>query len=189
MDRSRDTRWVIGEMKQGHCEAFAHLYSRYESKLVGFVKRCARAIGRLGVDIEDVIQDTWTVIFRKITGFDRRSEWAFESWMKKIAKVQLHMAVRSSVRRGVRVGLLHLDEGAEPAAPAEPTPSESPAPADLLLGLSDSDREILTLRYVEGLDTPALAARLGSSEAAIHQCLHRARERAKARALAAIGAN
>ncbi len=179
METRRNTEWALAEIRQGRVGALGSLYDRYEQVVAGLVRRSARCFRRGIIDFDDVIQETWRVVIRKVAGFERRGGWAFRAWIERIARNQIVMAARASARAGDRT--VELREDAETAAfPAAPAESGSRDGLEGLHGLSDADRQILTLRYVENLPATEIARRLATSEPAVYQRLHRARERAKA---------
>lgn len=173
--RTRD-RVVAGDRAAAEALFRRHLDSLYE-----FVYY---RVGRDHAAAEDVVQDTLTVAFDKLTDFDGRS--SLHTWMCGIARNKIRAARRR--RRPVRMEEL-LDE-ADPAIDAilaqverEPLPDsviEARETADLvgaaLSSLPPSYREVLVAKYVEGRSVPDLARAAGRHLKAAESTLHRARQ-------------
>jgi RNA polymerase sigma-70 factor (ECF subfamily) len=70
---------------------------------------------------------------------------------------------------------LPLPEGWDPADPVDQYADVDDSDLDALWSdLAEGDRRVLDLRYVEGLEVPEIAERLGKAPNAVHQALHRA---------------
>jgi RNA polymerase sigma-70 factor (ECF subfamily) len=69
---------VVNQFKAGAVEAFEEIISRYESKVMSLALRFTRN----QEDAEEVMQDVFTTVYRKIEGF--RGQSAFSSWLYSI---------------------------------------------------------------------------------------------------------
>ncbi len=145
------------------------------------VFRYARSLVRTDADAEDVLQRTFIAAWRSAGTFEGRSS-AF-AWLCTIAR---HAAERAGrLRAGAPKHFESLDapeiEALGCAAgfgdPESLTAEleETSRVRGALAGLPEEDREILTLRDVEGLTGPEVEAILGLSRAAMKSRLHRAR--------------
>lgn len=122
------------------------------------------------MDAEDVAQDALAQAWSsrsKLRSPDRWAEWLEQITRNKALRRlerRLPTPVEEIEDRGEEDHRLNdLVEGAELQA--------------ALLSLSDADREILALRYVEDLTQPQVAVRLGISESAAKVRLSRARQK------------
>ena len=160
----------------------------------------ARVAARMPKDLnpvlsaDDVLQDVYITVFRKIGEFEPRGAGGFRAWLEKIAERRLWDLIdanRAAKRGGGRVaaeipansdassivGLLEL------AAVHSHTPSRSAAGheaagavRDALETLKQDQREALRLRYFEGLSVAEAAERMGRSDGAVHMLCHRGLE-------------
>jgi RNA polymerase sigma-70 factor, ECF subfamily len=69
---------LIAQFKKGSIEAFEELIGRYESKIFNLAMRLTRN----QEDSEEVLQDVFSTIYKKIAGFEGKS--AFSSWLYRI---------------------------------------------------------------------------------------------------------
>ena len=79
---------LVERFKKGSIEAFEEIVERYESKVYNLAMRFMRN----QEDAEEVIQDVFTTIFRKVAGFEGKS--AFSSWMYRIVINAAFMRLR-----------------------------------------------------------------------------------------------
>jgi RNA polymerase sigma-70 factor (ECF subfamily) len=155
---------------QGERPAFAVLYRRYVDRVYGY------AFYLLGDhhDAEDATERTFLAALSAIDGF-RDTGASFRSWLFRIAHNQVANALRSRGRRRHD----SLDLVREPAAPNDPA-SEVTAADDArrvrtaLATLADDRRQVLVLRFVDGLSAREIADVLGRSEGAVRVLQHRA---------------
>lgn len=79
---------VVNEFKAGAVEAFEEIIARYESKVMSLALRFTRN----QEDAEEVMQDVFTTVYRKIDGF--RGQSAFSSWLYRIVVNAAFMKLR-----------------------------------------------------------------------------------------------
>jgi RNA polymerase sigma-70 factor (ECF subfamily) len=79
---------VVDEFKAGNVEAFEEIISRYETKVMNLALRFTRN----QEDAEEVMQDVFTTVYRKIEGF--RGQSAFSSWLYRIVVNAAFMKLR-----------------------------------------------------------------------------------------------
>jgi RNA polymerase sigma-70 factor (ECF subfamily) len=139
--------------------AFEELYRRYRDRAFGIAYR----ITGTASDAMDAVQDSFRVLFQKISTF--RFDSQFSTWLFRIVvNCSIDLRRRESSRHGRRgVSLALLEPIAEPATPEE-GPDERAAGAELgehvhsaLMRLSPKLRAVLVLRYLEGMSYEALA--------------------------------
>ena len=180
-----DTELLLRRAEEGDAAARGRLLARHQERLrrlVGF--RLDRRLAAR-VDPSDVVQDALADAARDLGGYLRDRPLPFYPWLRRLAwerLVKLHRRHVQARRRSV------LRE--EPAAPPLPdesaleladrlltraaSPSEAAVREELkrrvraaLNGLPDRDREVLVMRYLEGLANAEIAAALEISEGAV----------------------
>ncbi len=143
------------------------------------------------VDVEDILQDTFTTAWQKIDTLRQRDPDSFYYWIKTIAQHKLLDTLRAGrrVKRGGDALTMPMsNDSSSSLAPLldmiaddEGTPSSvvagHEAEAELRLALtelSENYRTVLSLRYLEGLPVSAVATRMRCTEGAIHMLANRA---------------
>ena len=135
-----------------------------------------RGIARRQLDqdqAEDIAQRVFTILARKASSLgDLRS---LSAWLHRVTLLQCRSAVRRKVRdrrnQEAAMETLRTADARDPLAEALPH-------LDAAIGdLSDSDRELILLRYSEGLTFSEAARRTGRKEAALRQQACRAVEK------------
>jgi RNA polymerase sigma-70 factor (ECF subfamily) len=177
---------LVTRLREGDVTALESLMERYASR----VFRVARGITRTDADAEEVVQDVFLTLARKIDSFEGRA--ALGTWIYRVA-TNAALLRRRGKRLQVEVSLddslpSFKDDGHR-EGPREyllADWSQSPE-ADLLDGearavlsraidqLPDSYRTVLILRDVEELSNEETAQILGESVGSVKSRLHRAR--------------
>jgi RNA polymerase sigma-70 factor (ECF subfamily) len=119
-----------------------------------------RSVQRLGVhpdDVNDVVQEIFLVVYRKLGEFEGRS--TLKTWLYGIA-LRVARAHRNTARRHGQEGL----DTEQVSAPAATRPDERAALAEavhvvnmLLEGLEEEQREVFVLAELEQLSAPEIA--------------------------------
>ena len=174
---------IVAALQAGEPRALERLIKRYASR----VYRVALDMTRNHADAEEVMQDVFLVVARKIKTFEGRA--AFGTWIYRVA-TNLALTRRRRPRLSVREP--HAMEWADQG----PTPEEyalaqerQAITARLLDGLPVSYRRVLFLRDVEGLSTSEAAEFLGASIGCVKSRLHRARALLRQQLLLSPGAS
>ncbi len=180
----------------GDEDAFVFLVERYQGALLRF----ARGFVRQPSQAEDVVQEAWMGVLRGMERFERRS--SFKTWLFRIVANR----ARTKAVRDARYVALEM-EGDDETAPDDrftssgrlksPPPEWSMTPERLLQStearalviaaladLPETQRLVVTLRDVEGLDAEAVCNILDITETNQRVLLHRGRTKLRA-ALAA----
>jgi len=140
---------------------------------------------------EDMLQQIYLEVFRRIDGFENRGPNSFLTWVLTIADSKLADAHRECFRkkrdlaRELRAGDNARSESAyqllDQAYADSTTPSRVvrrdeavAAVVSCLDKLSDAHRAVLELRFLRGLSVGEVASRLGKSEASIVAATKRA---------------
>jgi len=173
---------LVARLKQGDREALAGLLRRYQGK----VYRLAMNMTRSPQDAEEVTQDVFLAVYRKIGEFDGRA--AFSTWLYRVASNAALMKLRG--RRSEPH--LSIEEERPAFAPdghhARPVADWSELPEDRLLSaerrrvlgqaieaLPPDYKAVVVLRDIEGLSNQEVAEVLGATVLAVKSRLHRAR--------------
>ena len=151
--------------------AFAELVVQYERRVLYYVHRI------LGNDVElaDVMQEIWIRVFLKISTL--HAPQAFRVWLYKIAHDVSVSELRKSKRRETtRITDEHLGHIADTSAWHEFELLEHAGLVhEAIEHLSLPHREVLTLRFLEGLDLSELADVVGCSIGTVKSRLHYAK--------------
>jgi RNA polymerase sigma-70 factor (ECF subfamily) len=183
--RVSDTDALIERAGQGDPAACQQLLTRHRERLRLMVALRMDARLSARVDPSDIVQEALGDAARHLDDFLRHRPLPFYLWLRKLAWERLIHAQRHHIlakRRSV--------DREEPHAPALPDESalaladrliaSSTSPSRRLIrdeqrqrlftalaGLGENDREVLVLRYLEGLSNPEIASVLGTSTGAV----------------------
>ena len=150
--------------------AFGVLYRRYLDRVYGY---CFYLLGDHH-DAEDVTERTFVAALAAVDRF--RDEGAsFRAWLFRIAHNELANALRSRQRHPAAP----LESAAEPAAGSDPAgllavAEEARGLWHALDQLPVDRRQVVILRFVDGLSAREIGAVLGRSEGAVRVLQHRA---------------
>jgi len=169
------------EAREGSEEAFRELVERFEGPVFRLVVRIVRRAELA----EELAQETFLKAWKALRRFD--PERRFSSWLFKIA----HNTALDSLRRSGQGEALSLDAPLEPGGPAPELPADPRAEDPLarlvargagraleeaVLELREAYREVLLLRFAEGLSYEEIAEVTGSPLGTVKVHLHRARQ-------------
>lgn len=173
---------LLERLKAGDEEAFETIVEHYSAQTY----RVARAITGSPQDAEEVVQDVFMTIFRKIGSFEGRS--AFSTWLYRITVNAAMMKVRGrpeTAEEDLERWLPVFDAMGAHMHPAE---AWSTNPEHILMQrerrevvrsalatLPADYRTIVALRDLQGRSSEEIAEMLGLSVAAAKSRLHRAR--------------
>jgi RNA polymerase sigma-70 factor (ECF subfamily) len=160
---------LVTRLQAGDVSALDTLMERHASR----VYRLAYAITRNHADAEEVVQDVFLNVFRKIATFEGRA--ALGSWIYRVtANVALMRRRKRRLPRAEHDALQHVEGSATPEDYLLSRERRTLA-ARLLDGLPASYRAVVVLRDVEGLSTREAANAVGASLASVKCRLHRGR--------------
>jgi RNA polymerase sigma-70 factor (ECF subfamily) len=149
---------------------FVELITRYQSQLYGYIF----ALVRNREDADDLFQSVGVILWRKFESF--RPDSSFVAWASQTAR----FVVRNFLKRKKR--LLYVSEDLSEAFVETVRETQSDATDSYLAALNRckgklavEDEELLTLRYVEDLNTRQIAERMGRAQASICHSLARIR--------------
>jgi RNA polymerase sigma-70 factor (ECF subfamily) len=188
---------LIARLRAGEEEAFLSLGARHQAMLL----RVAGTFVRDPSVAEEVVQDTWLGLLRGIDGFAGRS--SLKTWLLRIL-VNRARSTGAIEHRSVAIGDAGpvVDRSRFDATGAWAVPpthwveesddrllAESLAePIQVALGgLPERQRDVVTLRDVDGLTSAEVCELLGISESNQRVLLHRGRSRLRAALEAELG--
>ncbi len=165
-DDSAETQRLLTAAGDGDRLALDQLLARHRRWLLRFAEGRLDPRIRRRVDAADVVQETLAEVLARFHDYLRRRPVSFRAWMLKTAydrlgklkRQHLHTEGRSVLRE------VPLDDASSLVLAEQLMASQQPAWAGLaieelarkvrgaLARLSEADREVLLLRYVEGLD-------------------------------------
>ena len=196
-----DDRRIVAALLAGDERTFAELVHRYNAPML----RLAMAYVRTPSAAEEVVGDTWVGVLRGLPAFEGRS--SLKTW---IFRILVNQAKTRGARESRSVPFSALGGDAEPAVDADRfLPADDPAYAghwavpprrwdDLpearlisaetrqqvlaaIAELPSAQREVITLRDVEGWTSAEVRAALDLSESNQRVLLHRARSKVRGR--------
>jgi RNA polymerase sigma-70 factor (ECF subfamily) len=155
---------------QGDRAAFAALYRRYVERVYGY---CFYLLGDHH-DAEDATERTFLSALGAIDRF-RDDGATFRAWLFRIAHNELANSLRQRRRRRTTA----LEDGPEPMDDADPArlvgvAEEAGRLRAAVARLSDDRRQVVVLRFVDGLSAREIGVVLGRSEGAVRVLQHRA---------------
>jgi RNA polymerase sigma-70 factor (ECF subfamily) len=197
-----DDHALVAALRQGDEAAFGWLVDRYQ----GALARLARSYVATPAVADEVVQDTWLAVIKGIDGFEERA--SVSTWLYRIlANIARTRGVREHRSIPFSSAAAALDEGAGPVVdPERFTPAGEPgagswwAPptpwddepegrltsAETLAAvraaieqLPPAQREVITLRDLEGWTSTEVRNALDLSETNQRVLLHRARARVR----------
>ena len=162
---------AIRACRAGDRQAFRHLVERYQAQAIG------HAIGILGnrEDAMDAVQDAFIDSFQSLNRFDLSRR--FYPWFYIILRNRCYKSAAARTRQKT-----DSIEEAQILEPSASMPYEELFLLDrALLELDPEDREIITLKHLDGLTYEELAERLRIPEGTVMSRLFHARKRLRER--------
>lgn len=139
------------------------------------VWRTMRRLGRREADAEDLAQEVFLIVFRKLPAFEGRSK--LSTWIYGICvKVAADHGRRAHVRREVPAAELPEPGGAAPQEDAVARRQALARLDDLLALLDDDKRAVFVLYEIEELPMADVAAAVGAPLQTAYSRLHAARK-------------
>jgi RNA polymerase sigma-70 factor, ECF subfamily len=181
---------LLGRMRTGDDDAFAELVGRYHTRLVGlaFTVVGSREIA------EEVVQETWIAVMRGVEAFEGRS--SLRTWLFRICVNRARTAAGREYRTvpvdvtGLTVDPSRFSPDGQWSSPPEDWTAaidDRIAAASLaaeakraIETLPDTQRQVVTLRDVDGLSSREVCEVLSIGTANERVLLHRGRSRVRA---------
>lgn len=164
---------LIDRARAGDGDAWSQIIRELGPRVQGYAR------GRGVIDAEDVMQDVFTAVARRIGDFD--GEWrAFRSWIFSIAYRQIVERYRSPSRNDTALPEVLVDDHS--SAPDEivvlhESASEAVAALDVL---NEVERDVILLRVVAELDTAEVAEAVGKTTGNVRVIQSRALDKVRA---------
>lgn len=173
----------------GDADALQRLIVFYHGPLSGVLSNEIGPAERRYVDPDDLLQETYIAAYKSIAACRFKSPAAFYKWLETIAISRLKDQQRAARRQkrdvaremrrstGTRTSYPDLvDRLAAPdSTPSRRVRREEAVAAVLssLARLTDDQRDVVRLRYLEGKSVAEVATRVGKSEVAVHSLCRR----------------
>jgi RNA polymerase sigma-70 factor (ECF subfamily) len=178
---------LVGRLRAGDEEAFAELAGKYQGAMLSM----ARGYVPSSAVAEEVVQDAWVGVLRGIGRFERRS--SFRTWLFRIL---VNRAISAGVRErrsipiddlGPVIDASRFDAAGAWRVPPEPWADQvedkliaAKMAARILAAIDElplHQREVVTLRDVQGLSSEEVCSVLDISHVNQRVLLHRGRSR------------
>jgi len=160
---------LVRSAQHGDRHAFGLLYARYARMVHGIL------LSRVPPhDAEDLVQDVFLQALPRLASL--REPAKFPGWLAAIARnraTDFHRHTKNDVPLNEESASI---ESVAPASGSRRTPhtsAEAHAILDAIRSLSETYRETLILRLVEGMTGPEIAARTGLTHGSVRVNLHR----------------
>lgn len=164
--------------RDGHEPAFEAIVERYRKPLLRYARRIAPAVAA-----EDVLQRTFLAAHRVIR--EGEAELNLRGWLYRVA----HNASIDVLREEGRGHHAQIDESLDGIERPEQALERSQRVREVvaaLQALPERQREALVLRELEGRAHSEIATKLGVSDGAVRQLIHRARSALRSAASALV---
>ncbi len=171
-------REVVAAIVAGDPEGIAEAYDRYALSLYSY----CRSLLREPADAADAVQDTFLIATAKLGGL--RDPGKLRSWLYAVARNECYRRLRAGqvtsaldeagdmpAATGGQAGTAEAVDVASAIEQAE----VQQFVRDAIAGLNPSERDVIELSLVQGLDSDELADALGVSRNHAHALLSRAR--------------
>lgn len=175
---------------QGDGDALQRLIVHYQGLLLGVIEKRMEEALRRHVDAEDILQQAYISVFKSIKGCSFDGPGGFYKWLERIALDRLKKTERDLRRQKRDIGRQVAEppsRGSSVAAWVDRISSHGPSPSRHLAGkeasaallsslarLTDDQRAVVRLRFLEDRPVSEVAAALGKSEAAVYTLCARA---------------
>lgn len=167
----RTDQELIAAANQGDAAAFALLYDRYRDWVVSLAMRFTRDRNTA----LDVMQDTFLYLLRKFPDFELTGQ--MKTFLYPVVR---HNSLAIARRQSRQVSSMEV---AEPAVNAPGQRAELNELAAAVDALDPGHREVLVLRFVEGLSLQEIALAmelpLGTVKSRLHHALRQLRENSR----------
>lgn len=161
---------LVERFLAGEKAAFETLYAKYYDKVFAI----ARGILLDGDEAADAVQEVFTLVYRHLNRFDRRSR--FSTWLFRVA---VNRSIQEARKYRYRSRTVELNEASGHTV-VEEVDTVDPRVHAAMVKLSPNDRALLILFYWEELSLQDIAASVGCGVNAAKTRLYRARERFRA---------
>lgn len=155
---------LVAALNRGDASAFDALYARHRD----WVVRLARRFAGNDADALDVLQETFAYLLRKFPGFALTA--SMTTFLYPVVK---HLALAAK-RKTMRLVSDDHALGTEPDRSTSDADAARPELAAVLAALPETHREVLLLRFVDGLSLAEVGQALGIPLGTVKSRLHNA---------------
>ena len=173
----RNDRELVAGIRSGSQSDFNQLYDRYFQRVYGF------AYQRLHnhADAEEVVQETFTAVFRGVDAY--RAQSSLLSWIYGIAKNTVNNHIRRSKAHELRIERAESELVRPAMSVHNTTPEEQlslsrcqDAIRRTLASVASWQAEVFVMRHVENLSIGEISRRVSRSNDAVRSSLYRVKK-------------
>ena len=168
---SKSDQEIIEGIRVANEADFNLLYERYFQRVYSFTYMRLRN----RADAEEVVQETFTAVFRSIDAYRGRS--SLLSWIYGIAKNTVNNHVRKAKAHEARIerAELEIQHSVSPCTPEESLNLQrcTDAIQERLSSIADWHVEVFVLRHMENMSIGEIARRMSRSNDAVRSSLYR----------------
>ena len=165
-----------GDSRLGAPRSFAEIYDVY----FAFVWRSARRLGAPALTVDDVVQETFLIVHRRLGEFEGRS--SLRTWLFGIVLNVVRAHRRSLFAKNPHALRAEMAADLEAVTDPAPGPHEIATQAEaarlvdqLLETLDDEKREVFVLAELEQMSAPEIATAVGIPVNTVYSRLRMAR--------------
>ena len=164
------TESLVQRAVAGDRQAFAELYERYLTRVYRYIYYLTGGTA----DVEDLTAQTFLRAWQKVPDFRPRGH-AFVAWLLRIAHnvAVSHLRKRHNEQQGIPSDYQDTSRASHPDQLAQDA-SEAEKVRAAILALTPAEREVIVLRFVDGLSYAEAAQALGRNVNAIRVAQWRA---------------
>lgn len=178
MDQKTEAE-IVARVLKGDRQAYALLVEEYKTPVYNLAYRMTRSLA----DAEDIAQEAFLRAFQELSRYDRGRR--FYTWLYTICLNIIRNHIKKTSRRqadfrkgNISSGLLETDMGQLESPGADELHKEREEQlAGCLDKLSPGLRELLVLRFYQGLSFEEIAGITGLSQGAVKMRVYRALEK------------
>ena len=167
------TEELVRSSQKGDRDAFQEIVRRFQVRLENQIRSRMGAAAQAAVEVEDVLQETFTSAFESIGKLRWQGEECFYRWLGSIAE---HLIWAAAQRKGKAPLKLEHDVAAAGASPSKGVRRNERFDRleDALNKLSDDHRKVIVLVRLERIGINETARRMSRSTNAVKKLLARA---------------
>jgi RNA polymerase sigma-70 factor (ECF subfamily) len=154
---------LVRRVRNNDPQAFDELYSRYSARVFGYL---FQRLNGNAEEAEDLTADVFTRVYEKIDGFQPQGA-PLSAWVFRIA----HNRLIDSVRRRPRLTQVTLDDAPELSAGPVFGGIDQQVALEQIKGgltrLTNEQRQVIILRFLEGKSLAETASIVGRNEDAV----------------------
>lgn len=166
-------RLLVLRCQAGDDAAFAKIMSTFEGRTLAYLR------GIVGDDAEDAQQELWLAVYRHLGGL--ADPGAFRTWLFRSTRHRAIDFLRRRKREHELIDDIPVDTVAIPAADSEGDdeggPIDEKALTAALMAMPPPQREVMLLRYRDGLSYQEIATVVGRPIGTVRTRLHHAMKR------------